>query len=103
VIALAEHVEGTVLPVHAKPGGRKDRLAGEHAGAVRVEVTAAPERGKATEAIAAVLAEALGVKASDLRLLAGPTSRQKKFLVVGMGVEEVRGRLATCLASDSGK
>ena len=60
---------------------RRTRVLGERAGALRVAVTAAPEKGKANAAIADVLAEALGCKASQVGLLSGETSREKRFLV----------------------
>jgi hypothetical protein len=93
-VELSAHAEGTIVPVRAQPGARRDAIVGVHAGALRVAVTAAPERGKANEAIAAVLAEALGCRPSQVALLSGAASRQKRFLVVGLAPEQVRGRLA---------
>jgi uncharacterized protein len=94
VIALAAHPEGTVLTVRAQPGARKNALLGEHAGALKVAVTAPPERGKANEAIVRVLADALGCKASQIELLGGLASRAKRFLVRGLAPEEIKARLA---------
>lgn len=82
-----------MIPVLARAGARRTGLNGEHAEMLRVEVSTAPERGRANEAIAEVLAEALGCRPTAVRLLAGLTSRQKKFLVVGLSPDEVRGRL----------
>jgi uncharacterized protein (TIGR00251 family) len=93
-VELSAHVEGTIVPVRAQPGARKDAIVGVHAGALRVAVTAPPERGKANEAIAAVLAETLGCRPSQVALLSGASSRQKRFLVAGLAPEQVRGRLA---------
>ena len=71
MIALAQHAEGAVLPVLAQPGAKRNAILGERAGALRVAVTAPPEKGKANEAIQSLLAEHLGCKAepdrSDLR------------------------------------
>ncbi|HEV3120444.1 MAG TPA: DUF167 domain-containing protein, partial [Isosphaeraceae bacterium] len=61
--------------------------------ALKVAVTAPPERGKANDAIARVLAETLGCKPAQVELLGGPTSRSKRFLVRGMELEEIRSRL----------
>lgn len=94
MIELAAHPRGTILPVRARPGGRRDAIVGEHAGALRVSVSAAPERGKANAAILDVLAEALRSKPSRIDLLSGETSREKRFLIVGMTPEQVRERLA---------
>jgi len=98
LIALTHHAGGTVLPVRAQPNARRDALLGERAGALRVGVSAAPEKGKANASIARVLADSLGLKASQVALLAGDTSRDKKFLVLGIDPETLRGRLDRALA-----
>jgi uncharacterized protein YggU (UPF0235/DUF167 family) len=70
---------------------------GLRAGAVRVAVTAAPEKGKANVAIAAVLAESLGCRASQVTLMSGESSRQKRFLIAGIEPDELRQRILTVL------
>jgi uncharacterized protein (TIGR00251 family) len=94
MIAAAPHARGTILPVLAQPGAKRAGIVGERAGALRVAVTAPPEKGKANEAIQAVLAEALGCKASCITLLSGETSRKKRFLIDGLSVDELSRRLA---------
>jgi uncharacterized protein (TIGR00251 family) len=98
MIALAPHDGGTVVPVRAQPGARKNAVLGERAGALRVAVSAAPEKGKANAAIAAVLADALGCRASQVALIAGETSRDKKFLVSGLPPDEIRKRVDDLIA-----
>jgi uncharacterized protein (TIGR00251 family) len=94
VIALEEHPQGVVVPVKAQPGARRNRLAGEHAGALKVQVTQAPEDGKATEAVLHLLTKVLQVRLSQVKLLSGATSRQKRILVIGVPLAEVAMRLA---------
>ena len=89
MIALEEHPQGVVVPVKAQPGARRNGLAGEHAGALKVQVTQAPERGKATDAVLEVIADTLGLKRSQVSLLSGATSPQKRILVAGMSLDEV--------------
>ena len=93
MIALTIHAQGVILQVHAQPGTRKNAVTGEHAGALKVAVSAAPEKGKANAAVAAVLAEALGCKPSQVEIHSGQASREKKFLVTGITAEELRKRL----------
>jgi uncharacterized protein (TIGR00251 family) len=93
VIELAPHAEGTIVPVHAQPGARRNAVVGERAGAVRIAVTAAPEKGKANAAIQALLAESLGCRPSGVQLLSGETSRHKRFLVLGLKPDELRPRI----------
>lgn len=99
-IALEPREGGVALPVKAQPGAKRNAVAGVHAGALKVAVTVAPEQGKANQAIAALLAETLGLKKSDVELLAGQTSRTKKFFVRGIAVGELRARLAKTLSAD---
>ncbi|MFO0954468.1 MAG: DUF167 domain-containing protein [Isosphaeraceae bacterium] len=93
MIELTPHPQGVVLKVRAQPGARKNAVLGERAGAVRVAVSAAPEKGKANAAILEVLADGLGCKGSQVVLVSGETARDKKVLVVGLAPEEVRERL----------
>lgn len=93
MIALEEHPQGVVVPVKAQPGARRSGLAGEHAGSLKMQVTQAPEDGKATEAVRDLLANVLHVKHSQVKLLSGSTSRQKRFLVAGLSLAEIAKRL----------
>jgi uncharacterized protein len=97
MIALSEHAEGVVLPVRAHPGARKAGVRGEQNGALRVAVSAPPEGGRANRAVAEALAEALGLRRSQVELLAGATGRDKRFLVRGLTRAELEGRLAGLL------
>jgi uncharacterized protein (TIGR00251 family) len=94
MISVEPHPEGSILPVRAHAGARRNELGGEHGGALRIAVTQAPERGKANKAIAALLAESLGVRKSQVELLSGETSSQKRFLVRGLTPKELLSRLA---------
>ena len=97
MIHINDHAEGCILAVRAQPGARKNAIVGAHAGALRVAVTAPPDKGRANDAIAEVLADALGLKRSQVELVSGPTSRQKKFLVRNMTAEVLRNKLQTLL------
>lgn len=69
-------------------------VVGRHGDAWKVRVTAAPEGGKANEAVLELLSGALDVPLEDLRLMSGKTSRDKVVSVRGMSIGEVDGRLA---------
>jgi uncharacterized protein len=97
VISSAPHARGVVVPVFAQPGSKRAGIIGERAGALRVAVTAPPEKGKANAAIQSVLALALGCKASQITLLSGETSRRKRFLIEGITADELTRRLAPLL------
>ncbi len=98
MIALTAHERGSILPVRAQPGARKNAILGERDGSLRVAVSAAPERGKANAAILQVVADAIGCKVSQVALLSGETSRTKRFLISGVSPDELQRRLAGVLA-----
>jgi uncharacterized protein (TIGR00251 family) len=99
MIAITEHAEGLLLPVRAQPGARRNGVQGEQAGALKVAVTAPPQDGRANEALVEVLRAALGLKRSQLELVSGATSRDKRFLVRGVGRAELEQRLAALLGA----
>jgi uncharacterized protein len=93
VIQIADHAEGCVVNVRAQPGARRNMIVGEQAGALKVAVTAPPDKGRANDAIVEVLAEALGLKRTQIELLSGATSRQKRMLVRGVTRQALEAKL----------
>lgn len=97
MIAITDHAEGCVLAVRAQPGARRNTIIGEQGSALKVAVTAPPEGGRANKALVETLAKELGIKRSHVQLLAGHTSREKKFLIRGLRAQELRVQLASVL------
>ncbi len=100
MIAVESHDEGVILPVRAQAGSRKSALRGEQDGALKVAVTQVAEKGKANKAIVAFLSKQLGLRKSQLELISGETSSQKKFLVRDVSVEQLRAAIDEALAAD---
>lgn len=84
---------GDAFGVKAHAGAKRDAVGGCHDGLIKVEVTTAPEKGKANKAIIKLLAKRLGVPASEVVLLSGDTNPRKRFGVTGLSPEEIRVRL----------
>lgn len=80
-LELKEQAGGTRLRLRVRPGSRRSALLGAHGGALKLGVTAAPERGRANRAVLDLLGEALGVAPSTLALLSGAASADKVVLV----------------------
>lgn len=93
MIDLEEHEKGIVLPVKVHAGARRNASRGVQNGMLRVCVTQAPEKGKANKAVTAQLAKALSLRKSQIELISGDTSPQKRFLVAGISLGELRDRL----------
>ncbi|MGD0283941.1 MAG: DUF167 domain-containing protein [Dissulfurispiraceae bacterium] len=94
MIALEPHGEGTILPVRARPGSRRNEIRGEQDGMLKVCVTQSPEKGKANKAVVELMAKSLGLRKSQIELLSGETSHQKRFLIHGITPEELAQKLA---------
>lgn len=101
MIELESHAAGVVLPVRAQAGAKRSEIRGEQAGALKVLVTQAPEKGKANKAIVALLAEKLDLKKSQIELLAGETSPQKKFLVRDISRDDLATRISAASGQES--
>lgn len=80
--------DGIDVSVRATPKGGRDGVDGvreDAAGArwLSVRVSAPPDEGKATKAVAKVLAVFFGVPARDVTLVSGATARLKRFRLKG--------------------
>ena len=59
-------------------------------------MAAAPERGRANEALVGLLAEALGVPRAGVSVVGGQTARRKIVEVDGLDLPEIERRLRSC-------
>lgn len=82
-----ETAQGVVLRVRVTPGARRETVEGlrelPEGPALVVRVAAPPVDGAANEAVAAVLAKALGLRRGAVTLLSGETARVKRLLLAG--------------------
>jgi uncharacterized protein (TIGR00251 family) len=76
-----------VISVHAQPGAGRSEVVGRHGDALKVRVAVPPTKGRANEAISALLAETLGVPAKAVSLTSGATARAKRFTVADLDVD----------------
>ena len=83
----------TIVRVRVQPKASRAAVLGEHGGALKVAVTAAPEKGKANKAVVELLAKGLHVPKSYIELVAGTTSRDKTFAVRGTSREAIEALL----------
>lgn len=79
--------------IRVRPGSSRTVVGGEYDGALVVRVAARAVDGKATEAALRALADALGVRRGDVRLVRGATSRTKVVEVTGDRLAERLDRL----------
>lgn len=89
--------DGVTFTVRLQPSSRQNAVVGEYAGALKISVTTAPEKGKANAALLRLLAEYLDVPVDRLQILAGEKSRLKTILVRGATEQEISARLTSLL------
>lgn len=97
MILIDDSSDGAVFTVRVEPQSKRPGIRGVHAGALRLGVAAAPERGQANRAVIAALADALCVAKSDLALRSGAANRTKRILAVGLDAAELKVRLEAAL------
>jgi uncharacterized protein (TIGR00251 family) len=78
--------------VRVQPRARRDEVAGWDGRTLRVRVTAPPEDGRATRAVAALLARTFAVPVAAVALVSGAASRDKLFRVGALTPAELRAR-----------
>jgi uncharacterized protein len=82
------------IQVKLQPKASENRITGYDGDALRVRVTAAPENGKANEALVSLLSECLGLPKSRIVLLRGHTARTKLLEFEGTDMEELLSLLS---------
>jgi len=79
----SEGKDGLYLNVHAQPGARRAQLRGLHGDAVKIAIGEVAQDGKANKAIVQVIAKAVNLPVSDVKITSGMTSRRKRVLLRG--------------------
>ncbi len=93
-MSFVQAIEGGVeLAVKVVPGASRSRVVGMLGDALKVAVSAAPEKGKANAAVIELLAKALGVTAREVRVVRGLTQPRKVIRVAGVTVGYVEEKL----------
>ncbi|MBX9655461.1 DUF167 domain-containing protein [bacterium] len=93
MIEIHPQKDGLTFALKARPGARRSSIDGVHAGALKVSVTAAPEKGKANEAIIELLADELNISRSSITIVRGETSSQKVVRIDGVNEVTLKSEL----------
>lgn len=92
-----------LLRLHVQPGAGRSAVVGTHGDALKVRVGAPPRQGRANDACVALVAASLGVKASDVELVSGPSSRAKRLRVRGLDLQDAQRLLSALLDAESAR
>ncbi len=93
------------LRLRVAPGSSRPRVVGRYGDGWKIAVAAAPERGRANEAVVELLADALGLARRDVSVVSGHTGREKIVELGGLAANamdrgEIDRRLASAAAAD---
>ena len=91
----------TRLRLRVAPGAARAQVVGRHGPAWKVRVAAAPEGGKANDAVARLLAETLGLARRDVEIVSGHSGRDKIVALAGIDPEETERRLVGAVGKDT--
>jgi len=90
----------TSLRLRVVPGAPWPGIVGRHGDAWKVRVAAAPEAGKANDALLDLLARTLDLPRRDIALTAGRTSRDQIVVLDGLTNETAASMLAAASERD---
>ncbi len=78
------------LRVKVVPGSSRDEIVSRLGDAVKIKVTAPPEKGKANKALVELLADRLGLSADAISVVSGYSSASKVIAITGLDDEAIR-------------
>jgi len=89
MIPIRETATGVVFRIRVVPRASRCEVAGIQDDALKLRITAPPVEGKANEECIRLLAELLGVKKTQVTIVAGHASRIKTVSVEGRKASEI--------------
>jgi uncharacterized protein (TIGR00251 family) len=81
--------ESISFDVRVAPRASRDAIEGEHAGALKIRLTAPPVDDRANESLRRLLAQRLKVPVSAVRIVLGEKSRSKRVAISGVTREQI--------------
>jgi uncharacterized protein len=85
----------TRLRLRVSPGAGRAAIVGRHGDAWKVRVTAAPENGRANEAVLRLIADTVSLPRDAVTLVSGHIGRDKIVELTGVGPALIERRLAS--------
>src|SRR5829696_6737428 len=90
----------TRVRLRVSPGATRAGVVGRHGEGWKVRVTAAPEGGRANEAVVRLLAETLSIPRAAVTLVSGQGARDKIVELAGLGPSQIERRLSSAAGKE---
>ena len=92
--ALSSTPSGVLIRLKVVPGASRTKVSGILGDRLKVAVAAAPEAGKANQAVIKLISQTLGISERQVSITHGHTNPQKTVQIHGMTLQEVEAKLA---------
>jgi uncharacterized protein (TIGR00251 family) len=103
-IESSEHgPSAIILRVRVQPGAGRSAVTGRHGDALALRVAAPPIEGRANAQCIELVAEVFGVRKSQVELVAGDHSRQKRLRITGLEPAHARDVIVHELRATTGR
>jgi len=93
MINITQQDNDVLIAVKAVPNASRDKIVGELGGALKITITAAPERGAANKAICKFIAKKLGLRTQQVAVETGQSSPRKIIRISETTEQNVRDHL----------
>lgn len=97
MVLVRQEGDAASFRVHLQPKSSHEGIVGEADGILKLRVTAPPVEGRANEACLRLLAKALDLPISRLRIASGQHARLKTIQIHAVSPELVRSKLSKIL------
>ncbi|MBN2538458.1 MAG: YggU family protein [Deltaproteobacteria bacterium] len=89
MIPVGETTDGIVLNIRVIPRSSRCELAGIQGDALKLRITAPPVEGAANKECVRFLSGMLGIKKSQIKIIAGHKSKNKKVSISGITRKDI--------------
>ena len=93
-------METTRLRLRVSPGANRPSVVGRHGEGWKIRVAAAPEGGRANDAVIRLLADTLSVPREAVTLVSGHGARDKIVELAGLGPYQIERRLTSAAGKE---
>jgi uncharacterized protein YggU (UPF0235/DUF167 family) len=93
-------MESTRLRLRVSPGAARAGVVGRYGDGWKIRVAAAPEAGRANDAVIRLLSDTLSLPRDAVRLVSGHAGRDKIVELAGLGPSQIERRLAVAAGKE---